>query len=438
MSKRPKSSRDNNPRLLSAKLHSLSHRFSPVCCSGEDRFPVCNADHVRDCMLFDQPPESGQKMWYQWAGPTAERPTFGATQAAYANFHEKGKRLFDGSLIVLLEKVARVLSSVQEQSNSNVAYVKEHLSTLADTPLFGERNDLWKQTMVLVHVPLLQQQTTHDGRFDEAPAAALDGTTNTTITVLETGEVTIAGKAYRPASSKDLLRGTRLVLSHDDIAMGIHYNKEGCGELLIGESIALDAFLYSEFPHGATRYAVDEVATRSLLFFPEWSETELSRARTDYAPSYVNAHWPHLIAATMHDMYGFPSYDIWVALLVRHSGDILRVDLPENAGERTQKTPWAWTNELLWHNTTSCESAIILAAASDLFEKGEALIGKEIFRAASMRAIELYPALYKKLYAAARRDIAPMDIAPMETVLNGIHCRKRGEEAGSASGEGSE
>ena len=53
-----------------------------------------------------------------------------------------------------------------------------------------------------------------------------------------------------------------------------------------------------------------------------------------------------------------------------------------------------------------------------------------------MRAIELYPALYKKLYAAASGDCK--DIIPMSTVLNGLHCRKRGEEAGSASGKGSE
>ena len=195
------------PCLLSPNLHALSPSFSPICCSG-GRFLLFNMEHVRDCMLLDTCPSSGDMMWYEWAGPRADRPTCGATAACIANFHDSGMRLYDGSFVVVVRKALTVVKGVHaaNQDDPNVDRMLGALSILADAPRFGHCDETWTNmlasTKILVHTPLLQRQSVHDARFDElAPEKLRNNAVG--ITVFDTGDVKVGSKVYRRASSKD-------------------------------------------------------------------------------------------------------------------------------------------------------------------------------------------------------------------------------------------
>ena len=351
------------PTLLSATLTKHSATFSPLPPGDE---PVANMDHYRDAMLLDQFPGVDGQAWYIWAGPE----------------HES----YDGSDVVLFAKALRVLELTPDTSQE-MQPLKECMKRLTNgrwgTNDFDdeEESEDWKEASgrmrILVYVPLMKHQPTVDLRY------AVDSDDNSTIYSTEAGDLIIGTDRYRRDRSSILLSTQfRFEYEQDDgsnLQLTFKYEADAPWmELTLNDGTDV---------HEVATHPAPREATRRLLHFAELSESELTRARIDYAPTYISPVWPALVAASCKTKP--VDHDLWVSLLVRHIGERIRQDLPDaDAGD---PTAWVWTERQLWHSSQTAVKTVLKAAATELCELAAGIPKHKRFDEILKRTAEEYP-----------------------------------------------
>ena len=377
ISKRTSSRADDQscPALLSCTLTKHSAKFSPpLRIDGEY---IANMDYYRDAMLLDRFPGEDTPAWYVWASCT----------------HESS---YDGSDMVILARVLDVMKHVDIQPHLN-AFEEFQQITLCMEQLVGGRwatndfgdeheSDDWDEAStrlrIMFHVPLMKRQEEVDLRYEEETEH-----TTAAIFTTEAGDLVIGTDRYR-RQRESILFSTELRVEFQadddyDLHLSFAYESEEPWMTLKRYSRTLEP---NEGDYELLCVPTSPEPTRNLLYLPEWSESDLSRARLKHAPTYISPVWPALVAASVRKKP--PDNELWVSLLIRHVGEKVRYDTPD--AEEGSPTTWVWDFRQLWHSNEPAVRTVLKAAATELCDLAASLPEKKIYGDVLLRAYHEY------------------------------------------------
>jgi hypothetical protein len=357
----------SSPALLSSTLTKHSAHLSPPLFDDKTGTLRANMDHFRDSMLLDCMPSKGnERAWYEWVS------------AARRDRH------YDGSDVVFLQRALRALEALTGEASDATTALRECMDLIVAGAVDAEEQPAWSDAVarmrIMLHLPLMKRQPCVDLRYDEAAERP-----KTAIYTTEAGELVIDTHRYRRDRAADLLLRTQVRFEYkcdDECDQHLTFcYTNGAPEMKLVH-VGTDGASSVVFS-----IAAPSEETRNLLYLPEWSESELTKARREHAPDYVCPVWPALVAASVRVKP--MDHELWVSLLARHVGETVRHDVPY-CEEEGAPTTWVWDVRKLWRANEYDVRTILKAAATELCDLVAGITSKRNYGRILLAAVEAY------------------------------------------------
>ena len=274
---------------------------------------------------------------------------------------------FDGSAHVMKERIKRLVDAIKTEHGA----VHFEMQGLADALENGD-----ERVFLYLHVPQMKHQQVTDSRFSVGPRDAetdkLDRpfvTENRTLHVpCKSGGQTVYSPNDNAASV--LLDSVLIVewVPSDGQQMQLtlkYASSKPVFSLLSRDDSNTIKIITGEQP-------APEARLRDILYLHSWPESELTKAREEYAPSYVPPWQPAVLAMSVglcKKGGSTATAELSVALLLMILGDKLRYD-PSSAAY------WCWDTSNLWQQDTDVPRVALKAAATYLCEQAVLLTNR--------------------------------------------------------------
>ena len=358
--------------LVSSRLtkHSVT-TFSPLhenhwAPQEKGLLAIANMDSFRDSTLLDK--------WKHSDGTCTEVKYEWASKA-----HEK---LYDASDKIFYAKVVPVIKIAMERPLG--ADVKGKLELLMENVLQARNGNETHAMSLVLHQPQMQLASHSDVRLNFGdPSRSKPYTT-------EQCELIVGESRYCKQTDINAMvvaskLWLRCQLDQSELRLEVLYNAEKRPQVTLTEITNDEESTLVQCSDSALAPAV-----RSLLCFCEWPESELKKAEIKFASrDYVSPTWSAMICLAVS---GFKNYDLLTSVLVRHLGNKICRDVPDQGSPEI----WIWTQKDLWDVNESALHAMLKAAATELSVGGARLSeDSSRFEVAFKSALQKYPTTVK-------------------------------------------